>query len=301
VLAARSRCTCSSVRSCTPSSQTWLAMAKKTLCIEEVFGTDPLDGVIIQFLRLSELLAWECSCCSFREVLLAGATWGQCVCREVLPQFGMPAPPATNRRDICTVVTHLRLAGVALGSDPITLHSFGVARALAEAIACAQKAKACSSARRSSFAEIVVARFRFDAGASTWHIGSSVVAIVGPDGNLKVWELTLAWQAGAMAMRLQCLGSDDPPDVDPGIMLDLHAVSDHVVLHLRDLRLRAGSPWVRLRDSVVAPSQRRVMQAELEDGLLCVLLVRDAPNTRLPAKHGRKDRKANSGVSHRLA
>mmetsp|Transcript_3957 Transcript_3957/g.9635 ORF Transcript_3957/g.9635 Transcript_3957/m.9635 type:complete len:309 (-) Transcript_3957:401-1327(-) len=271
---------------------------------DKVFGMRISDEFLVPFLRLVELSRLECSCRGCQDALIAGTSWGRCACREVLPNFSTPVPaPSTSRRDIRAMVTNLQTAGVSLDAKPIALRSFEAARALATAITRAQGGAARHRIQNGGFAEIIVATFRFNDNSEISREGEAAVAVrtgtahiattLGLGGQPSVYELTMSWEGASVLMGSQCLGAEASLNFEPrgsvgrqlprgrgfdlGFLLDLHSVSSDLLLRLHDMHLQPGSDWIKFVKGHGLVSKAGKRPVSLDDGLLCVLLVRDVP------------------------
>mmetsp|Transcript_79480 Transcript_79480/g.199813 ORF Transcript_79480/g.199813 Transcript_79480/m.199813 type:complete len:293 (-) Transcript_79480:307-1185(-) len=268
---------------------------------DAVLGGDFADGLLMPFLSLSEISKLESSHRYARRVLLSGSSWTMCACRELLPRFVMECPSAAlrgSREDLRGLVSSLRTAKTALGSPPIVVSGLGMGQRLSAAVNRARTSAARHLAAGGSFAEVVVTTFRFpsatsDSAASRAPDSDIIIssrAAVAVGGVQQVWELKLAWQAGSMHLgaRPRRRAAQPAPVTDdadePPFVVDVHSVSDHLMLRLLDVPMQAHLGWVKGKGLCSVPFSRAGAMDALAAGLTCVLLLRDAKSVKLSSQ-----------------
>lgn len=252
-------------------------------------------------------------CRHLRQVAEADDVWARCAASEALPSFELPEAlnAGLSRGELRRTVGALRAGAVAgPAALPLRLGSFDLARRLASTLSRvrARTLQEANSPRHGSAeaAVVAVAKFHFPVplagglafgGVVEPSITSRCVTVdlPGGAGGCEAWELRLhlrtpAQGGAALLCARRCRkdqGSatvgkqrqderrrEDVEDASPrGLCVDVHSVSDALVVQLVDTHLPPDGGWAKseglcscLGDAVAA----------LEDGLLAVVCVRRA-------------------------
>lgn len=279
-----------------------------TSCVA-VFDCDFLDAAFVPYLTLLDLSHFESVHPRFRDRIAKGSHWHEVAFREV-SSFTIEHAlwKTTARLKVKELLSQLRRASTVEGS-PIALSSFTQAWDLARSYAKAEERASRHLRSGGQVAQVFVGRFHFAEGTVDAHtnIASTFRQLSGIDMRFSKpltcsierrtgmaptggrdynrqglpIDITLAYDRLAMVLRAQ-VGSAvehssmalQPPKT---LQFDVHALSSAVLLQMRDVNVRLGGLARGKGSGIFAPKvAKHLADAELADGLLCVVSVRDS-------------------------
>jgi len=256
---------------------------------------------VFPFLALADVGRLEAVQRLARQTVLCSNSWKDVACCEA-PSFRLDFAHTVDKRDIKALVSVLRRTAVA-DRSPIALSSFERAGDIVNIVRKFQRQASAHLLAGGSVANVFVGHFRFPnnrvSGNGTFrltdqllnlqHVASALrfstpltTSCQLPSGTLPC-EIKLVQQNDGMFLNAK-LGNGSiynnfgagAPVALPQLLVDVHAISDPILLQMRNVSVKPDGAAVEKGSGLWAPrASRRAADQALADGLLCVLLVRE--------------------------